>query len=30
VKALLYGGRLLNFNYDLVDRLRAAVFSETD
>jgi signal transduction histidine kinase len=30
VKALLYGGRLLNFNYDLVDRLRASVFSETD
>lgn len=30
VKALLYGGRLLNFNYDLVDKLRNAVFSETD
>jgi two-component system, NtrC family, sensor kinase len=30
VKALLYGGRVLNFNYDLVDRLRATVFSETD
>jgi signal transduction histidine kinase len=30
VKALLYGGRMLNFNYDLVDRLRATVFSETD
>lgn len=30
VKALLYGGRMLNFNYDLVDRLRATVFSEAD
>ncbi|HWR92338.1 MAG TPA: cache domain-containing protein [Desulfobacterales bacterium] len=30
VKALLYGGRLLNFNYDLVDRLRDAVFTEMD
>jgi two-component system NtrC family sensor kinase len=30
VKGLLYGGRMLNFNYDLVDRLRAGVFSETD
>jgi two-component system, NtrC family, sensor kinase len=30
VKALLYGGRVLNFNYDLVDRLRTTVFSETD
>jgi two-component system NtrC family sensor kinase len=30
VSALLYGGRLLNFNYDLVDRLRNTVFSETD
>jgi signal transduction histidine kinase len=30
VKALLYGGRVLNFNYDLVDKLRDAVFSEMD
>jgi len=30
VKALLYGGRMLNFNYELVDRLRTTVFSETD
>lgn len=30
VKALLYGGRLLNFNYELVDKLRNAVFSEMD
>jgi signal transduction histidine kinase len=30
VKALLYGGRLLNFNYDLVDALRDTVFSEMD
>jgi len=30
VRALLYGGRLLNFNHDLVDRLRNAVFSEMD
>jgi two-component system, NtrC family, sensor kinase len=30
IKALLYGGRVLNFNYDLVDRLRATVFSEAD
>jgi two-component system, NtrC family, sensor kinase len=30
VRALLYGGRVLNFNYDLVDKLRNAVFSEMD
>ncbi|HEX5681006.1 MAG TPA: hypothetical protein VFX82_09225, partial [Desulfobacterales bacterium] len=30
VKALLYGGRLLNFNYELVDKLRGTVFSEMD
>jgi len=30
VKALLYGGRVLNFNYDLVDKLRDTVFSEMD
>jgi two-component system, NtrC family, sensor kinase len=30
VKALLYGGRVLNFNYDLVDKLRNAVFGEMD
>jgi len=30
VKALLYGGRVLNFNYELVDKLRDAVFSEMD
>ena len=30
VKALLYGGRLLNFNYELVDKLRGTVFSETE
>jgi len=30
VKALLYGGRVLNFNSELVDKLRAAVFSEAD
>jgi signal transduction histidine kinase len=30
VKALLYGGRVLNFNYELVDTLRDTVFSEMD
>jgi hypothetical protein len=30
VKALLYGGRVLSFNSDLVEQLRAAVFSEAD
>lgn len=30
VKALLYGDRLLNFNYELVDKLRGTVFSETE
>jgi len=30
VKALLYGGRVLNFNSELVDKLRATVFSEAD
>ena len=30
VKALLYGGRLLNFNNELVDKLRGTVFSETE
>jgi two-component system NtrC family sensor kinase len=30
VKALVYGGRVLNFNYELVDKLRDAVFSEMD
>lgn len=30
VTALVYGGRLLNFNFGLVDRLRDTVFSEKD
>ncbi len=30
VTALIYGGRLLNFNYGLVDNLRDTVFSEKD
>jgi two-component system, NtrC family, sensor kinase len=30
VVALLYGGRMLNFNYPLVDKLRETVFSEKD
>lgn len=30
VKALLYGGRVLNFNNELVDQLRDTVFSEKD
>jgi two-component system NtrC family sensor kinase len=30
VTALLYGGRVLNYNYDLVDKLRAIVFTEKD
>jgi two-component system NtrC family sensor kinase len=30
VRALLYGGRVLNFNSELVDKLRATVFSEAD
>ena len=30
VTALVYGGRLLNFNNGLVDRLRDTVYSETD
>jgi two-component system NtrC family sensor kinase len=30
VTALIYGGRLLNFRHELVDQLRAMVFSEAD